>query len=75
MTILHMDNGRLVVPKDVRTERGYDNGSTFSFIQTRSGALVFKPTRPAPKLNLIEHLMKFKGVVIPEMKFSAKPRV
>ncbi len=75
MTILHMDNGRLVVPKEVRTERGFDNGSTFSFVQTKSGALVYRPTRPAPKLSLIEHLKKFRGVEIPEMKFRAKPRV
>jgi AbrB family looped-hinge helix DNA binding protein len=76
MTVVHMsEKGQIVVPKEIRDQRGFGNGSAFAVVQTRSGAIVFRPILGKPKLDLVEHLLRLKGLDIPEMKFHGKPRV
>ena len=76
MTIGHMsEKGQIVVPKDIRDEHGFGNGSTFSIRQTKSGALVFRPVGRAPKKDLVDHLLEMKGVEIREMEIHCPPRL
>lgn len=76
MTIVRMsEKGQIVVPKVIRDKRGFRNGSAFAVIQTRSGAIVFRPLKAEPKLDLVDHLLRFKGVDIPERKHMSKPQV
>jgi AbrB family looped-hinge helix DNA binding protein len=75
MTVVHMDKGRVTIPKETRDARGFGDGSTFAFTETKSGHLVFRPVNPRPKLTLVEHLKKFRGVKLPAAKFHAPPRV
>ena len=76
MTIVHMsEKGQIVVPKEARDKRGLGPGSTFAFIESKDGDLIFRPINANPKLTLIEHLKKFKGVAIPEMKIHSRPRI
>lgn len=75
MTVVHMsEKGQIVVPKEIRDERGFGNGTAFAVFQTKSGAIVFRPVLAEPKLDLVDHLLRLKGVDIPEMKFHARPR-
>lgn len=75
MTIIHMsEKGQVVVPKHIRDERGFGNGSTFAVMETKSGAIVFRPVKTAPKMDLLEHLLRLKGLVIPERKHLCPPR-
>lgn len=69
------EKGQIVVPKQIRDQHGFGNGSAFAVLQTKSGAIVFRPVSSEPKLDLVDHLLRLKGVEIPEMKFHAKPRV
>jgi AbrB family looped-hinge helix DNA binding protein len=69
------EKGQIVVPKETRDERGFEMGSTFAFLVTKSGALVFRPTKEKPRLTLFEHLRKFQGVQIPERVHHCPPRV
>lgn len=74
MTVVHMsDEGHIVVPKDIRDQRGYGNGSAFAVFETKSGYLVLRPVTE-PKLDLVDHLLRFKGVEIPERKHHCPPR-
>jgi len=68
------ENGQIVVPKEIRDQRGYENGSAFAVHETKSGALVLRPVAGPPRKDLVDHLLELKGVEIPEMKFHAKPR-
>ena len=75
MTIIHMsEKGQVVVPKNIRDERGFGNGSSFAVVETKSGAIVFRPVKTAPKMDLVEHLLRLKGLVIPERKHFCPPR-
>ena len=74
MTVVQMDQGRVMVPKETRDARGFDDGSTFAFVETKSGALVFRPVNPKPKLSLVGHLKKFQGVALPKFKANCPPR-
>jgi AbrB family looped-hinge helix DNA binding protein len=75
MTIIHMsEKGQVVVPKTIRDEHGFGNGSAFAVLQTKSGAIVFRPVKTAPKMDLVEHLLRLKGLVIPERKHVGPPR-
>jgi AbrB family looped-hinge helix DNA binding protein len=69
------EKGQIVVPKPIRDEHGYRNGTAFSVVHTKSGALVIRPVNPTPKLSLIEHLKGFKGLEIPKIKAHCPPRV
>ncbi len=75
MTIVRMsEKGQIVVPKDIRDQCGFGNGSAFAVLQTKSGAIVFRPVKTAPKMDLLDHLRRFKGVSIPERKHICPPR-
>jgi AbrB family looped-hinge helix DNA binding protein len=77
MTVVHMsEKGQIVVPKDIRDSRGFANGSAFSVLQTKSGALVFRPvkTKPKPRRRLSEYLSALEGIDTPARKHIAPPR-
>ena len=69
------EKGQIVVPKEARDKHGFWKGSAFAFLETRNGHLVFRPVNPKPKLSLIAHLRKFKGLEIPEIKAQCRPRL
>jgi bifunctional DNA-binding transcriptional regulator/antitoxin component of YhaV-PrlF toxin-antitoxin module len=69
------EKGQIVVPKDIRDRHSFGNGSTFSVRQTKSGSLVFHPVQRQPKKDLVDALMEFKGLEIPEKKFRCPPRL
>jgi len=64
-----------VVPKNIRDEHGFGNGSAFAILETKSGAIVLRPVKTAPKMDLEEHLLRLKGLVIPERKHICPPRI
>ncbi len=75
MTIVRMsEKGQIVVPKDIRDQHGFGNGSAFAVLETKSGSIVFRPVKTAPKLDLIDHLFRLKGVDIPVRKHHCPPR-
>lgn len=75
MTIVEMGtNGRIVLPRRLREQRGYDRGSIFALQETKSGRLILQPLDRKPKRTLLEHLMRFKGIQIPERKHFSRPR-
>jgi AbrB family looped-hinge helix DNA binding protein len=50
MTVVRMSEKRqIVVPKSIRDERGFGNGSAFSVLETSNGAILFRPVKTAPK--------------------------
>ena len=69
------EKGHIVVPKEIRDQHGYRNGSAFSVLETKAGALIFRPVRTEPKMDLVDHLLRLKGLDIPEMRFRCPPRV
>ena len=76
MTIVHMsEKGQIMVPKEARDKRGFGLGSAFAFLEAKDGDLIFRPVKTRPKLTLIEHLKKFKGVEIAERTHHARPRI
>jgi AbrB family looped-hinge helix DNA binding protein len=76
VTVVHMsEKGQLVVPREIRAKHGFENGSAFSVFETKSGQVVFRPVKLKPKLSLIDHLRKFKGIEIPERHHFCPPRV
>jgi len=76
MTVVHMsEKGQIVVPKEIRDRRGYMNGSAFVVQETVDGSIWLRPVNPEPKLDLIEHLKRLKGLEIPEIHAHCPPRV
>lgn len=76
MTIVHMsEKGQIVVPKDIRDQHGFGNGSAFAVRQTKSGALLLRPVQAARRKDLVDFLLDLKGFEIPEMRFHAAPRM
>lgn len=73
--ILYMDKGRVTIPQDCRNRRGLEDGDTLLFLETKSGALMLKPVKARPEMDLIDHLLRFKGVEIPERNHLCPPRV
>jgi bifunctional DNA-binding transcriptional regulator/antitoxin component of YhaV-PrlF toxin-antitoxin module len=53
------------VPKEIRDRHGFGNGSAFAALETKDGALSFRPVSAKPKLDLIENLKRLKGLEIP----------
>lgn len=75
MTIIHMsEKGQIVVPKNIRDEHGFGNGSAFAVLETKSGAIVFRPVKTAPKMDLVDHLLRLKGLQLAERKHLCPPR-
>jgi AbrB family looped-hinge helix DNA binding protein len=74
-TILFMDKGRVTIPKDCRTRRGLREDGPLFFRESKSGDMVLKPVNAEPELSLVQHLKRFRGVEIPEMKFHSAPRI
>jgi len=75
MTVVHMsEKGQIVVPKEIRDKRGFSNGSAFIVSETRSGKLIFRPVESDPKLDLVDHLLRLKGIDIPEREHFCQPR-
>jgi AbrB family looped-hinge helix DNA binding protein len=75
MNVVHMsEKGQIVVPKEIRDRRGFGNGSTFAVLETKTGALFFRPVQSEPKMDLVDHLLRLKGLEIPEMHFHGAPR-
>jgi AbrB family looped-hinge helix DNA binding protein len=75
VTIIHMsEKGQVVVPKSIRDEHGFGNGSAFAVLETKSGAIVFRPVKSAPKMDLVDHLLRLKGLDIAERQHLCPPR-
>jgi AbrB family looped-hinge helix DNA binding protein len=75
MTIVHMsEKGQIVVPKNIRDQRGFGNGSAFAVLETKSGAIVFRPVKIAPKMDLVDHLLRLKGLDIAPRRHFCPPR-
>ena len=76
MNVVHMsEKGQIVVPKEIRDRRGFGNGSTCAVLETKTGALFFRPVQSEPKMDLVDHLLRLKGLEIPEMHFHGAPRI
>jgi len=50
------------------------NEVLYLFLETKSGALVLKPVKAKPEMDLIDHLLRFKNLEIPEWKHFCPPR-
>jgi AbrB family looped-hinge helix DNA binding protein len=37
------EKGQIVVPKEIRDRHGFGNGSAFAVLETKDGALSFRP--------------------------------
>jgi AbrB family looped-hinge helix DNA binding protein len=75
MTIIHMsEKGQVVVPKNIREQHGFGNGSAFAVLETKSGAILLRPVKKTPKMDLVDHLFQLKGLVIPEREHLCPPR-
>ncbi len=75
MTIVRMsEKGQIVVPKNIRDEHGFGNGSAFAVLQTKNGAIMFRPVKTAPELDLVDHLLRLKGLDIAERQHFCPPR-
>jgi len=75
MTIVHMsEKGQIVVPKGIRDNRGFGNGSAFAVLETPNGAIVLRPVKSAPKMDLVDHLLRLKGLDIPPRQHFCPPR-
>ncbi|HEX4350979.1 MAG TPA: AbrB/MazE/SpoVT family DNA-binding domain-containing protein [Verrucomicrobiae bacterium] len=72
--VLYLDKGRITIPKDCRDRHGLDDGDTLLFLETKSGALVLKPVKAKPEMDLVDHLLRFKGMDLPERKHICPPR-
>ncbi len=75
MTIVRMsEKGQVVVPKAIRDARGLGNGSAFAVMETYNGSIVLCPIKAAPKMDLVEHLLRLKGLDIPDRRHFYAPR-
>ncbi|MDR3573133.1 MAG: hypothetical protein P4L50_04690 [Anaerolineaceae bacterium] len=72
--VLYLGKGRVTIPKDCRDRHGLGDGDTLLLLETKSGALVLKPMKAKPELDLIDHLLRFKGLEISERNHFCPPR-
>jgi AbrB family looped-hinge helix DNA binding protein len=73
--VLYMDKGRVTIPKDYRTRCGLEDGDTLLFLESKSGGAILRPVNAKPRMTLTQHLRRFKGVEVPEMRFHSAPRI
>ena len=74
--IVHMsEKGQIVIPKGIRDQHGFGNGSAFAVVQTSNGSIMFRPIKSTPKLDLVDHLLRFKDLDIPERQHFCPPRI
>jgi AbrB family looped-hinge helix DNA binding protein len=69
------ETGQVIVPKEAREQLGLGMGSPLEFIQSEQGDLIFRPMASAHKMDLIDHLTRFKGLELPERAHHCPPRV
>ena len=71
------EKGQIVLPKEIRDRQGYAKGTAFSVLETKDGAIFLKPVNAQPKMDLVDHLLGFKGleIEIPERKHFCPPRL
>ena len=75
MTVIHMsEKGQIVVPKTIRDEHGFGTGSAFAVSETKSGAIVFRPIKKTPKMDLVDHLLRLKGLNLAKREHLFSPR-
>ncbi|MGA2174610.1 MAG: AbrB/MazE/SpoVT family DNA-binding domain-containing protein [Verrucomicrobiota bacterium] len=75
MTVVHMsETGQIVVPKDIRDQHGFGSGSAFAVLESKSGDIIFRPVKAEPKMDLVDHLLRLKGVEIPERTHFCPPQ-
>jgi AbrB family looped-hinge helix DNA binding protein len=67
------EKGQILVPKKIRDEHGFGNGSAFAVFKTKSGAIVFRPIKAFPGKDLVEHLLQLGGLIIEERKHNCPP--
>ena len=72
--VLYMDKGRVTIPKACRDRRGLADGDTLLLLETKSGVLMLKPVKARPEMDLIDHLLRFKGVELPVRHHFCPPR-
>ena len=76
MTIVRMsEKGQIVVPKSIRDQHGFGNGSAFAVRETKTGTLLLRPVRTKGRKDLVDFLLNLKGFEVPEMQFHAAPRL
>lgn len=76
MTIVHMsEKGQIVVPKDIRDQHGFGNGSAFAVRETKSGTLLLRPVQAKRQKDLVDFLLDLKGFEMREMQFHSSPRL
>jgi AbrB family looped-hinge helix DNA binding protein len=68
------EKGQITVPRAARQRRGLQNGSALEFIDDAGGDLIFRPIQASPKLDLVDHLDRLRGVEIPERQHLCPPR-
>jgi AbrB family looped-hinge helix DNA binding protein len=68
------EKGQIVVPKTIRDEHGFGAGSAFAVSETKSGTIVFRPIKAAPKMDLVDHLLRLKGLNLSEREHLCPPR-
>jgi AbrB family looped-hinge helix DNA binding protein len=69
------EKGQIILPKKIRDQRGYGQGSAFAVVESKSGIMTLRPVRGKSKGNFIDQLRKLKGLVIPEIRAHCPPRV
>ncbi len=75
MTIVRMsEKGQIVMPKSIRDQHGFGNGSAFAVTETKGGSILFRPVKAAPKMDLVDHLLRLKGLAFAERRHFCPPR-
>ena len=76
MEILYLtEKGQVTVPSAVRARRKLGCKSTLVFLESATGDMILRPAKASPKVDLVDHLRRFKGLEIPERQHLAPPRV
>jgi bifunctional DNA-binding transcriptional regulator/antitoxin component of YhaV-PrlF toxin-antitoxin module len=75
MTVVYMsEKGELVLPKTFRDAHGLRPGAAFAIVPSMDGDLILRPVKSRPTLTLVDHLRKFKGLEVPEIRAQVRAR-